>query len=96
MSTESENGPESPELRILRMMKKVLTDVAKDTYTPPALRHPLSESTINGIRECLVLISARENELAGPSTYKPRFVDEPQDTVVVQLSREAPADETGK
>lgn len=76
---------ESKEQRILRLVKKVLTDVAKDTYTPAELRHPLSENTINGIRECLSLISARESELNGASTHKPRFIDEPSDHVVVQL-----------
>lgn len=81
MSTESE----SKEQRILRLVKKVLTDVAKDTYTPAELRHPLSGNTINGIRECLGLISAREMELNGESSHKPRFIDEPQDSVVVQL-----------
>ena len=81
MSTESENK----EQRILRMVKKVLTDVAKDTYTPAELKHPLSENTINGIRECLGLITTREAELNGAPTQKPHFIDEPQDTVVVQL-----------
>jgi hypothetical protein len=79
----------SKEQRILRIVKKTLTDVAKDTYTPPELRHPLSIETINSIRECLSLISARETELSEeqgrPSTSKPRFIDEPQDTVVVTL-----------
>jgi len=77
------------EARILRMVKKVLTDIAKDTYTPPQLKHPLSDSTINGIRECLSLIAARETELAEqagkPLTDRPRFVDEPQKSVVVSL-----------
>lgn len=77
------------EQRILRMVKKTLTDIAKDTYTPPEMKHPLSEETINSIRECLALITAREAELAGEegqvSTSKPRFIDEPSDTVVVKL-----------
>ncbi|WP_455217068.1 hypothetical protein [Kaarinaea lacus] len=77
------------ELRILKMVKRTLTDIAKDTYTPPELKHPLSEQTINSIRECLSLISAREAELAGlegqVSSSKPRFIDEPQDTVVVKF-----------
>jgi hypothetical protein len=79
----------SKEQRILSIVKKTLTDVAKDTYTPPEMRHPLSEQTINSIRECLGLISARETELAAEegrtSTSKPRFIDEPRDTVVVKL-----------
>ena len=87
MANESDTS--SKEKRILSIVKKTLTDVAKDTYTPAELRHPLSEQTINSIRECLSLISARETELAEESgqasTSKPRFIDEPQDTVVVKL-----------
>jgi hypothetical protein len=84
------------EERILRVMKRVLTDVAKDTYTRPGLRHPLSDETIQGIRDCLSLISAREvelNEAAGRSMDKrPRFVDEPRDSVVVPLNIPDPKD----
>lgn len=79
----------SKEERILRMMKRVLTDVAKDTFTRPGHRHPLSDATIDGIRQCLALISAREqelNEAAGrPMTDRPRFIDEPRSSVVVTL-----------
>jgi hypothetical protein len=79
----------SKEEQILQMMRKVLTDVAKDTYTKPGLKHPLSEETILSIRECLKLISAREGELAEaagrPSEKRPRYVDEPQKSVVVKL-----------
>ena len=87
MTTETDTI--SKEQRILRIVKKTLTDVAKDTYTPAELRHPLSEETINSIRKCLSLITVRETELAEEngqtSTSKPRFIDEPQDTVVVKL-----------
>ena len=80
----------SVEARILRMVKKVLTDVAKDTYTPPGMKHPLSESTIKGIRECFDLISAREAELSGASSTRPHFIDEPQDTVQVVFDTNKP------
>ena len=87
MANESDTS--SKEQRILSIVKKTLTDVAKDTYTPAELRHPLSEQTINSIRECLSLISARGSELAAEngqaSTSKPHFIDKPQDTVVVKL-----------
>lgn len=80
----------SQEERILRMMKKVLTDVAKDTHAKPGFRHSLSEGTVQGIRECLALISARERELAEANgramNMRPRFIDEPQKTVVIPLS----------
>ncbi|MDV3237807.1 MAG: segregation and condensation protein A [Gammaproteobacteria bacterium] len=79
----------SQEERILRMMKKVLTDVAKDTHAQPGFRHPLSDNTIQGIRDCLALIAARERELVearGRSMdMRPRFIDEPKKTVVVPL-----------
>ncbi len=93
----------SQEERILRMMKKVLTDVAKDTHAKPGFRHPLSEGTVQGIRECLGLISARERELVearGKTMDKrPRFIDEPKKTVVVPLSslgrkKETPSGDT--
>ncbi|HHO69088.1 MAG TPA: segregation and condensation protein A [Gammaproteobacteria bacterium] len=77
------------EERIMRMMKRVLTDVAKDTHAKPGFRHPLSDRTIQGIRDCLSLIAARERELAEaagrPMNMRPRFVDERPDEVVVKL-----------
>lgn len=79
----------SKEEQILRMMKKILTDVAKETFTRPGLKHPLSDTTILGIRDCLALITAREVELSEehgrPMDQRPRFVDEPQTSVVVPI-----------
>lgn len=81
----------SKEEQILQMVRRVLTDVAKDTYTKPGLKHPLSEDTILSIRDCLKLISAREAELAEaagrPSQKRPRYVDEPPKSVVVKLDK---------
>ena len=82
-------APLSQEQRILRMMKRVLTDVAKDTHAAPGVKHALSPATVTGIRECLALITAREAELAKESGHaqadRPHFVDEPKRTQVVQL-----------
>lgn len=87
---------QTQEQRILRMCRRVLTDVAKDTVTPEGMKHPLSEATIHGIRDCLQLIASREAEILSeqgtPSTAKPRFVDEPQKNVVVTLSPKKPKD----
>lgn len=81
----------SKEARILEVMRKVLTGVARDTYTKPGLRHPLSEDTINNIRDCLALISAREFELAKDedreTNQRPRYVDEPKSTVVIPIDK---------
>ena len=77
------------EERVLAMMKNVLTSIAKDTAPQPGIKHPLSEHTIQGIRECLMMITAREQELArefGRDTNaRPRFIDEPKSEVMVPL-----------
>ena len=90
MSDSTPNSAPSKEEQILKAVKRVLTDVAKDTYTPAHLKHPLSEATIHGIRDCLALISAREQELAEeagrPSNMRPRYIDEPKKSVVVDIS----------
>lgn len=85
------NDTFSKEEQILQMVKKVLTEVAKDTYTPAHLKHPLSENTIQGIRECLSLISSREAELAKEagreSKMRPKYIDEPSSSVVVNMDK---------
>lgn len=84
------------EERILRAMKRVLTRIAKDTYTRPGHRHPLSDETVDDIRQCLGLITAREaelNEAAGREMKaRPRFIDEPQSSVVVPMTMPATKD----
>jgi len=88
--SESEMNKEE---KILSAVKRVLTEVIKDTATEPGLRHPLSENTINGLRDCLLLISQREQELAAEAgrsmDMRPRFIDEPkpQGDVVVSLDQ---------
>lgn len=67
---------------ILKTVKMVITQVAKDTATEPGLKHPLSERTIRDIRDCLVVITDRERELAEEHgramDQRPRFTDEPR------------------
>ena len=79
------------EQRILRMMKRVLTDIVKDTSTPPGLKHPLTEDTVKGIRDCLELITSRETELHAesgqPSNSRPKVAGQPQSAVRVSLSK---------
>ena len=78
------------EQRILRAVKMTLANVIKDTATPHGMQHPLSDRTIEDLRQCLVLISARERELAGDSQTKPRFADEPGAPSVVRLHPRKP------
>lgn len=87
-NSHNQSNSVTQEARILTLVKKTLTEVAKDTQTPPGMRHPLSAETINSIRDCLNLIVARESELNTSldiSPSKPHFANEPQDTVVVTL-----------
>ena len=79
------------EREILMIMRKVLAQVVKDT-TPPdrAMKHPLSDGTIEDIRNCLGLISLRERELAGlagVAMEKPYFADEKRAADVVPISK---------
>ncbi len=89
MSEQQSDSVAGKEYRILRAMKQTLTGIIKDTATTPGLKHPLSERTIEDIRQCLMLISARERELAAaagtPMDLRPHYVDEPQTSVVVPI-----------
>ena len=71
----------SMEERILRAVKRTLANVVRDTATPHGMRHPLSDATIEDLRQCLALISARERELAKAAgremSARPHYVDEP-------------------
>lgn len=80
----------SKEQRILRVMRKVLAGIVKDTTPQPGMRHALSDQTIEDIKACFALISAREMELAGEAGLaqeKPYFSDDPQKAKVVPISK---------
>lgn len=84
------------EERILQAVKLTLAAVIKDTATPHGMRHPLSDGTIEDLRQCLALISARERELAQvagrPISGRPRYVDEPKgdDSSVIRFHKKKP------
>jgi len=86
----------STEERILQAVKMTLASVIKDTATPHGMRHPLSDSTIEDLRQCLALISARERELAEAAgragAARPRYVDEPSKESVVRLHPRKPSE----
>jgi hypothetical protein len=87
----------SVEERILKAVKMTLAGVIRDTATAPGMRHPLSEATIEDLRQCLALISARERELAQAAgrlkEARPRFADEPSKESVVRLHPRKPSGE---
>ncbi len=80
----------SKEREIMMVMRKVLTRIVREvTPEHKSLMHPLSEQTIEDIRQCLGLITAREKELADAAgrtvEERPYFVDEPPKTKVVPI-----------
>lgn len=84
------------EREILLVMRKVLAQIIKDT-TPPsrAMKHPLTDQTIQDVRQCLGLISSRERELAdaaGIGQERPYYTDEKRSADVVSISRIGKAD----
>lgn len=73
--------------RIMKMMRQVLSSIARDTVPPKGMKHPLTDETIQGIRDCLSVISTREQELGkelGSTDHdrRPRFIDEPKAPVI--------------
>ena len=90
----------SVEERILQAVKLTLASVIKDTATPHGMRHPLSDATIQDLRQCLALISARERELAAAAgkakQARPRFADEPgRPEQGIRVHRKKPGDDDG-
>jgi hypothetical protein len=79
----------SKEQQILVAMRKTLAAIIKDVTPPPGMKHPLSSNTIQDVRQCLALISAREKELAdldGRGGERPYYADEPQSAQVVPIA----------
>jgi hypothetical protein len=79
------------EIEIMMVMRKLLTTIVREvTPESKSLKHPLSEKTIQDIRYCLGLITAREKELAEEAgrtaQERPYFIDEPTQTKVVPIS----------
>ena len=78
------------EKRILIAMRKTLANIIKDvTPANQDLQSPLKNSTIEDIKMCFSLISAREREIAQEAGVdiqdRPHFVDEPKRTNVVSI-----------
>ncbi len=73
----------------MAMMRQVLTSVAKDTAPSPGGQHPLREQTIQAIRQCLYVISRREQELAEVEGYqhrlRPKYSDDPNLSQIVPI-----------
>lgn len=79
----------STEQRILVAMRQTLAAIIREVTPPPGMRHPLSEGTIEDMRQCLALIAARERDLAaaqGRVSERPYYADQPQPAQVVPMA----------
>jgi len=85
---------ETIEARVLREMRLILTEIARETAVHKGARHVLSSETIVRMRDCLSLISARERELNEARgiemTSRPTLGGEETDSVRVQLRKPKP------
>lgn len=66
------------EQRILSQMRKTLGSVVKDVTPLGGRANPLTDNTIQEIKDCFALISEREKVLAGKLGFdeaKPRYAD---------------------
>jgi hypothetical protein len=81
----------SKEQQIMVMMRKVLTTIIRETAPTPDRSSPFSEQTIEDIRLCLQLITAREQALLEAkgvtNTARPYYVDEPSTSHVVSFHK---------
>ncbi len=77
----------SKEQKIMIVMRKVLTTIVRETAPRPGQSSPFSEQTIEDIRMCLSLISARERELTEAqgiiNNDRPHYADEIPDSQVI-------------
>ena len=87
MSTEFH----SKEHQILTTIRKTLSAVARDTTPSPGRPHALHPQTIENLKQCFLLITAREKEIieeaGGKMDERPRYADEPKTSHVVQFTK---------
>lgn len=81
----------SKEQRILRVLRKVLANIVRETAPRPGVPRALSDDTVAEIRDLFGLITEREAELAREAGLdlgqRPHFADEPRTTQAVKIHR---------
>ena len=81
----------SKEQRILRVLRKVLGNIVKETAPRPGQPRALSDDTVAEIRDLFGLIAAREAELAESAglsrNERPRFADAPKAAHAMKVHR---------
>lgn len=81
----------SKEQQVMVAMRKTLANVIKDTTPEPGMIHPLSKNTVEDLKACFVLISARERELMAEmgieNNARPHFTDEVKSADVIKFHK---------
>lgn len=84
----------SREQRVLRMMRKILAEVVKDTAPRPGTPRALSDNTVMLIRDCFEMISIREAEIADALGYtrdeRPMYPGQEPTAKVVKIGKGIP------
>ena len=77
------------ELDILVTLRQVLSGVVREITPDPGMRHPLSDKTIEDVRQSFILIAAREKEITEamgkPSLHRPQYKGDTPKTNVVKM-----------
>ena len=81
----------SKEQQVMVAMRKTLANVIKDTTPEPGMIHPLSKNTVEDLKACFALISARERELMEEmgieNNARPHFTDEVKSADVIKFHK---------
>ncbi len=81
----------SKEHQILTTLRKVLSEVVRDTTPSPGRPHALKPQTVDNVKLCFQLITSREKEIieeaGGEMDKRPRYADEPKSSHVVQFTK---------
>lgn len=81
----------SKEHEILATLRKVLSEVVRDTAPQPGRPHALKPQTVDNVKLCFQLITSREKEIieeaGGEMDKRPRYADEPKTSHVVQFKK---------
>lgn len=77
------------ELDVLVALRKVISGVVREITPDPGMRHPLSDKTIEDVRQGFILIASREKEITEamgkPSLHRPMYKGDTPKTNVVKL-----------
>jgi len=77
------------ELKVLVTLRKVISSVVREITPEPGMKHPLSETTIEDVRQSFLLIASREKEISEamgkPSLHRPMYKGDTPKTNVVKL-----------